>query len=372
MEATSSLKQTVTHLFDAVRYSNHAKEVEEATASTEKELALELNKLDSETEEISNLISSMKDEPDGPLRELSRQLESFLETAKEQARDKLERRTKETLEDQRKTSSGERDKALKSLEAYLASDPLPVSERVVQLNLAEGLYEARATYECEGGVKYEFILATQNSKLFSRELAMSQVRRELRVPVRFAKTMLKGRVPGFERLDQYVLTDVEESGGKLRATLAKAGNGSKIKVVTSGSEDDAFVGLEYTDQTQSVNIMNDPSLSALVDLKGIKQAVGDLVKEMEELASKKISLVRLSVDGEDLLKNMDCYALVEVVFRVFGPNYREVVRNLPERPPAGESGGMGLEFLRERIRVLGAFAKPVSQLLGVQSMERRI
>lgn len=366
MEPADSLRQTVTHLFDAVKYSDHAKESEEEATAAEKGLELELNRLDDKVEEISNLISSMKEEPEGPVRELSTQLGEFLETAKQQAREKLERGTHELVERQKKAAESERDKALKSLEAYLANDPIPIVERVVRVNLVEGMYEARSALECEGGMEYEFVLSAQNSRTFHHELTLARLGYEIRVPTRFGKTILKGRVPGFERLDQYVLSEAEESGGKLHATFAKPGNGSEIKLVTSGSDEGAFVGIEYRDQTQSVNVMNDASLSGLVDLKTVKAAVKELVAELEELANKKISLTRLSNDGDDLLKSLDCYGLVQTVLQVLGPSYRELVQSLPEASPQGGSNaGIGRQFIRERVRVLGALSKSVSQSLGL-------
>ncbi len=370
MEAKASLKQTVTHLFDAVRYSNHAKELEKAAADSEDELQVEMDRLESMTEQIASLMSAIEQGSEGPVRDLSLQLRGFLDTAKQQAKERLERHAREGVEEKKKAASGERDRALKSLEAYLAADPLPVLDRTVEVKLVDTEYEAKAKYECEGGMRYEFVLAPNNSKLFHQEVTLGGLGHELRVPVRYAKTLLKGRVIGFERLDQYVMSEAEETGGKLRATFEKAGNGSRIKAVTSGSEDDAFVGLEYSDKLQSVNVMNDASLSAHVDLAGVKRATGDVVRGLEELAGKKVSLVRLSLGGEDILDSMDCYRLAQAVFDVLGPSYREIVQKLSTAQSAQDSEvGLNIQFIRERMKTLGALARPFSQSLGLFSRE---
>ncbi len=370
MEADASLKQTVTHLFDAIRYSNHAKELEQAAVESEDRLQVEVSKLETSSEEMSHLISSMKEKEEGPLKDFSTQLEGFLEAAKEQAREKLQGKATDATERLKKDALSERDRALKSLEAYLASDPLPVLDETVRVELVEGEYEARSSYECEGGVKYEFVLAAKNSKMFHQEATLAQLGHELKVPVRFSKALLKGRVPGFERLDQYALSDAEESGGKLHATFVRSGNGSKIKVVTSGKDDDAFIGLEFVDKVQSVNIMNDASLSGHVDVPAVKSALKDVVGELEELAGKRVSLTKASLGGEDLLATVDCYGLAQVVFEILGPRYREEVHRLSESPvEKKENGGLSLQFIRERIRILGAQARPVSQSLGLLSQE---
>jgi hypothetical protein len=363
MEVGASLRQTVTHLFDAVRYGTHAKELDEEFRGTEEGLQTELAMLEVKTEEIMNLVSSMKNASEDAIRGLSTQLEEFLSTAKAQAIDKLERKARKEMEDYRNTAASERDKAIKSLEAYLASDPLPVVENVVQVRLTEGLYEARSRYECEGGLKYDFRLAAQNSRFFDHELTLSKLGYELKVPVRFSRALLKGRVPGFERLDQYVLVDAETSGGRIRANFERAGNTAKLKVVTSGSDDHGFVGLEYSDQTESVNVMNDPSLLAHVDLDIIRKAMGDLVKELSELAKKKVALLRFSLNGEESLDEVDFHAVLQMVLNILGPSYSSLVKKISAGSPTDD---LSRGFLEERLKVLGGLSGPVAQSLGLQ------
>ncbi|MDA4127446.1 MAG: hypothetical protein OK452_09665 [Thaumarchaeota archaeon] len=367
MEAAASLRQTVTHLFDAVRFSKHAKEMEEAARKAESDLDVELSKLESHTEEITNLLTSMKTGSDDAVKELARQLEEFLETAKAQASGKLERKTREQAEDYKRTAASEKDKALKSLEAYLAADPLPVVELIVQVRLTEGVYEARSRYECEGSIKYDFRLAAQNSKLFHQELTLSQLGHEIRVPVRFSKAVLKkGRVPGFERLDQYLLASAETSGGKIRATFHKPGNEANLKVVTSGPKPEDFLGLEYGDQTEEVNVTNDPSLGAYIDLELVRKAMGDLVEELVELSKKKVGLLRLSLDGEEPLEDINCESILHLVLKVHGPSYRALVKEISEGSQK-HGADLSIGFIQERLKVLGDLSGTVSTALSLQN-----
>lgn len=360
------MRQTVTHLFDAVRYSTHAKELEDAAREAESRLEVELNKLESHTENLSNLLSSMKVESADAIQELSQQLEDFLSTAKEQARDKLQRSAKEELEELRSGAASEKDKALKSLEAFLSSDPLPIVESQVQVRLNEGIYEARSRYECEGGMKYDFRLASQNSKLFHQELTLSQLGYEIRVPVRFSRGLLsKSRAPGFERLDQYALHSAETTGGRIRASFQKIGNGASVKVTTSGSKPEDFIGLEYSDQSEAVNVMNDPALIAHLDLERVRKAMEDIVAEMGDLSKKKVALLRLTLDGEEHLDDLDYYGILQLVLRVLGPSYRGVVAKLSATSKGSENDGLSLSFLNERLKLLGSLSKGVSQALGL-------
>ncbi|QQG48018.1 MAG: hypothetical protein HY247_04390 [archaeon] len=366
MDPADSLRQTVTNLFDAVKHSEHAKELEKEAADLEGTLETELSKLDSRTEEILNLTSGMREDSDEAVEELTKQLESFLSAAVAQAKQKLKRKAKEEVAERQAAAAGERDKALKSMEAYLATDPIPVIEQVVSVKLGDGIYQAHSRYECEGGIKYDFRLAAQNSKLFHQELMLSQLGYDLKVPVRFSKALLKkSRVLGFERLDQYVLTDAETSGEKVRAHFQKADNGARIKMTTSVSEDAGFVGLEYCDQVHAVNVMNDPTLSAHADLNGLKRAASDLSRELSELSKKKVALLKLSFNGDADFEELDCYKVLESVLKVLGPAYRTVLKEIASAPRA--AGRLSHEVVRERLRILGERSPSVAQALGVQT-----
>ena len=367
MEASASLKQTLSHLFDAVRSADHANELEESARSVEGDLEESLNKLEAQTEEVGNMLAALKVEKEPVLREVGQQVEGFLATAKEQAKGKLQKGAKERLEDYRRTVSGEKDKALKSLEAYFASDPLPVIENVVQVRLSEGVYEARSSYECEGGIKYDFRLAAQNSRVFHEPILFSQLGYELRVPVRFSRALLsKTRTPGFERLDQYVLADAEASGGRLRANFEKQGNGARLKMVTSGSQEDGFVSIEYSDQVQAVNVMNDPSLVAFVDLEAIRKAAAEVVTELNDLAKRKVALLRLSINGDQSLENVNCREILQKVMSVMGSRYRAVVKKVTTGVPLENGEELEMEYLKGRLRLRGGdLSKTISQGLGL-------
>jgi hypothetical protein len=367
MEDLASLRQTVTHLFDAVKHGKQAQELELKARSMEQSIETSQNRLDNYEEELSEKLSSINEDQDESIRDFSGKVAEFLRTAKGQASAKMQKTAKVEIDRELATASSERDKALKSLEAYLATSPLPIVDSSISIRLIEGTYNAVANYESEGGLKYTFGLGSKNSKSFHHDFSLAQLGHELKVPVRFSRALLKGRVPGFERLDQYVLAEAELSGGKLRAGFVKVGDDAKIKVVTSGFEKQDFISVEYTDQLGTVNITNDFSLMAHIDLDGLKGAMAQTAGEMTELSSVKVALLRLELEGEDLIDSLDCYKILEMVMNLLGPKYRSVLEKLPDAQSSEKEGEeLSLPFVRQRLRVLGEFAKPVSQLLGVK------
>ena len=373
MDPEASLKQTVTHLFDAVRYHNIAEGLEEGARGAESGLNSELDRLNTHTKKLLDDLGSMKDGSGSALDELSVQVRDFLGTAKEQAEEKLSRKAREQMEEFRGRASVERDKALKSLESYLAVDPLPIVENIVQVKLGKGIYEGSSRYDCEGGIKYEFRLAPQNSRLFHQQLSLSLLGYELKVPVRFSHVPLKkDRVPGFERLDRYVLERAETSRGKMHATFEKEGDGARMKVVTSGSAPDDFLSLEYTDQTVTVNVVNDPALAAFADLAMVRKAMGELASGLEELGRKKVALMKFSLDGGGgALKDLDYGKVLLLILKTLAPAYLPVVENISsESKGKSESKGadaLGIAFIKEKLKLLGDLSGPASKELGISS-----
>ena len=361
----ASLRQAVTNLFDAVRYSENAKELEVAAKKAESDLEKDLDRLEGGMEDVTALLSPLKNDHQPIIKEFSRQASDFLATAKEQAKSRLEKKASEKADESRTSASNERSKAIKSLEAFLAEDPLPMEENTVIVKLVDGFYHASSTYQCEGNLRYTFGLAVQNSKLFGQEFNFAQLGYELRIPVRFSRALLKGRVPGFERLDQYTLTEAETSAGRIQATFEK--DNTQIKVVTSGGEERGFVGIEYNGQGHQINVMNDPSLSAHVQLDTIRNATQELVKELSELSTKKAALLKLSLDGDEEIKNVDCYKILELVLKVLGPRYRAVLKETKDGPVASE-GEFNLGYVRKRLKLLGELGSPVADTLGIRSL----
>ena len=368
MDATASLKQTVTHLFDAVRFADHAKELDESAKRVEGELETALNKVEVLSEDLYNALGSLKSDQDPVLKELSQQVKDFLTTAKDQAISKLQRKAKDELTEYHDSALAEKDKALKSLEAFFASDPLPVVEEVAQVKLTEGIYEARSRCECEGGIRYEFRLASQNSRLFRQVLRLSDLGYELKIPVRFSRGLLsKNRVPGFERLDQYTLGEAESSSGKLRAAFERGENEAQIRLVTSGAQEDSFIGIDYSDKVLGVNVMNDQALVSFVDAEAVRKAAVEIVAELSDLAKKRVSLLRLSVNGEDSMDSLGSRKVLENVLAVMGPAYRTLVKEMSAGPPPeGGSDELTMGFVMGRLKILSEeLSGVVSQALGI-------
>ena len=82
MDDRSSLKQAVTNLFDAVRCTENAKELETAAKKTESDLEKDVERLEGRMGDMTALLSVLKDDPQPTIKEFSKQANEFLATAK--------------------------------------------------------------------------------------------------------------------------------------------------------------------------------------------------------------------------------------------------------------------------------------------------
>jgi hypothetical protein len=113
--------------------------------------------------------------------------------------------------------------------------------------------------------------------------------------------------------------------------------------------------------------MNDPSLSPHVELDTLKKAMGDLVTELTDLAKKKVALLRLSLNGNDLLKDLDFYRLLQLVLSVRGSDYRAILKGVSDRKAGpGEGAPLNIGFINERLKILGDRSPFVSEALGLE------
>ena len=111
--------------------------------------------------------------------------------------------------------------------------------------------------------------------------------------------------------------------------------------------------------------MTDPSLGVHVDLEAVKRAMGELASGLADLSSKKIALLRLSFGGEDVLQRLDCEEVLKLVLKVMGPAYQATVRKIANGTSDGE-GDFTIDFIRERLKVLGGASTSVATALGFQ------
>ena len=342
-------------LVDAVRYSQAwTRSLEEQKALGER-YEKQLGQLDGLASAISAAFDGL--ELDREYAEpLSKVVVEFAATAIKQQREKMDAALKVQMQESSSASEAERLKALRSLESYLATAPLPVTDEEVRLELSDGSYTATAEYRCAGEIVYEFLLSTAESPLFRSGFALSLLRKGIRLPVRLGKAWLrKESVPDFERLDGYLLSTARASENHLVAKFVSQETGASIGIVFSRSGEDSFVTAEYADAKGKVGITEEPALSKHLDLAEIKEVMGKLLDAIVRLKRDKLKLNGLEARGNDVLATLDLLGFMQQVTALLSqsPELLEDVRRLDQKAA------------RDRLKLLGPAGAAIADSFGI-------
>ncbi len=354
-EIVDTLEQMVTHLFDAVRYSEQVGRLKADAKSTSESSEARISKLNGLEAEISASVSLLSDEEDADyVRQLSVQVTEFVNAAVEQARLKANEATQKQLREIEERSLSERTKVAKSLESYFVATPLPLMDMVVTVKTGESGYEAQAEYACKGGISYTFSLATQNSKFFHQGFRLAALGKKLNLPVELQRTWLKKEpTPRYEKLERYTLKEAEVSQGHTIVGFANDETGATVRLSSAGVGGEGLPTIEYTEDGKVTNITTDTGLNKFVDSKEMSSAIRQLRSEILSLEKNKVALTDLSSNGDQVLESLDCTGLLRAVLGVMGPTYKRLVQSMAAKPMKTSNGEISLSTIRERIALLG-------------------
>ncbi len=354
-KAADSLEVLVTQLFDAVRYSEEVVALEEQKKKLEKESNERLARLDGFHREISVPLERLKERDDADyVDRLSTQVKEFVGAAVEQAKSRASEEDAKELSEVASRMTSEKTKALKSLESYLVSSPIPLMERTLTVRLGDSGYEAEVHYSCKGNISYRFTLATQNSRFFHRGFRFSAQGKRINLPVGLQRTWIrKEPTPHYEKLERFSLTSAEVSERHIIAEFFNEETQAKVRMAGAGPDGEGIPSIEYSENGKVTNVTNDTGLNKYIDSMAMAEAIRDLRSELLSLEKNKAALKELTLDGEDVLEGLEFLRLLKAVFGVMGSTYKSLVQNMAARPLKTRNGVLTLSQIRERLALLG-------------------
>jgi hypothetical protein len=344
-----------TDLVDAVRYSQKWKRSINEQDEAKAKAAKQLEELEGLPARISAAFDGLHIGPDDS-ESLSRKVNEFAALAIRQTKDRVQANLKEALEKSSSESGSEELKAKKSLESFLASTPLAVTDEEISLELTDGSYSATAQYRCAGEIEYEFLLNTASSPLFRSELMFSGVQKGVKLPVRLGKSWLrKEPVPDFERLDGYALSKARASKNHLTARFVNRETNGVVDLVFSRSGDESFVTIEYSDDKGSVDVTGEAALNKHLDLSSMKRASGQLADAIVDLTKEKLQLGKLESGGDDVLASLECMGFMQRAVSIMAQSKEsmDAIRNVDP------------DMAMERLGLLGPSGDKILEVLGL-------
>jgi len=366
-DTVKTVKQLMFNLVDAVVYSKKSKELTQEAEERAKIFEKKTKKLDALIKELDETLRSYSkgEDLDDEFRELISKIEEFADTAALQTKRVLEQKFEKQKEELKEEAEAYRIKALKSIETFLSSDPLPILDKRVTLKAVGGAYEARVRYTCAEKIEYEFLLDTKNVDLFQNSLEFSKFEKGLKIAVRLGKTWLKSElVPGYEKLDQYVLSSAEVSKTNTVATFIHEQSEKKFTFVYSKSETQSFIEVKYEDSQGSVDVNADPQLNKYLETEPLKYALENLTLALLELERHKMRLTKLVQDENDLLSSLDFFELLLTSSKIASQNLKKV----PGATLFTEFSKEEIVQFVERLKLLGREGLQIASLFGIESL----
>jgi hypothetical protein len=322
--------------------------------------------------QISGSIDKMKETlGEARSQELSKKIVGFSSTVFDQTKDRITEETEKQVQQLIADSKSEKTKTLKNLEAFLATSPFTIVDRSIDVEKKEAAYGAVAKYRCQDDIEYEFSLDTKASPFFRSQLSPVQFDRSLKLPIGFGKSWLKkDPVPDFEHLDEYVVKSAEATETNLIAEFVDPQKDSTVRGVYSRQGTHTSLSLHYTDVGKSIDISADPNLNANLDSDSFVRVMEKLWLATNDLEERKISLVRLSCDGKDVLEGLQADEFIQRAWKVVAPRVKNALKESSSGTDSkikllGEPFDVGM--VMEKLKSLGDQANEIAFAIGLSA-----
>jgi hypothetical protein len=369
LENSRILKQSFSSLIDAMRFAYHKEQLQGKIQEMEAKSKKGLTDLDELSTKIETLVRSLGKEIDeDALNELSTQISGFSHLAIEQTKTKVEQKNQGDLADFRAQLDSEITKTRHSIEAFVATSPFMILDKVLSIRLADGAYEAKGTYRCADDVQYEFSYDTKKSRVFSKEFRLSTFEKDFRVPISLGKTWLRrDQVPDYERIDQYALISAESSETNLIVVFKHLEKESRLRVVFSKHDSHSTLSIVYSDSQRNVDITSTPSLNRFLDSEPLEKTMERLWLAIIDLENYKTGVTKLISEEVNVLdEKLDCFEFFAKSWRIIAPRIIQEMKAVGDSPNASDDR-LTVPYALERIGLLGENADPILEILELKN-----
>ena len=368
-QSSRALKQSFTSLIDAMRFAYHKEQLENKIAEIDSRSKRGSDDLENLNSKIESLVKSLSDEiPQDLLDELSTQISGFSHLAIEQSKAKVEQRNQGQLAEFRSQLDSEVTKTRQSIEAFIATSPFMILDKVLSVKLIDGAYEAKGTYRCADDIQYEFSYDTKNSRVFSKEFRLSTFEKDFRVPISLGKTWLRrDQVPDYERIDQYALVSAESSETNLIVVFKHQEKESRLRVVFSKHDSHSSLSIVYSDSQKTVDITATPSLNRFLDTEPLEKTIERLWLSIIDLENYKADVTKLVSEEVNVIDNkLDCFEFFAKSWRIIAPRIIQEMKNAGDVQNSTDER-LTVPFALERIGLLGENADPILEILDLKN-----
>lgn len=385
-----ALKNLLNNPVQAIVSMNQYSDLKVKSEALKAEIKAKIALLDTLVPDISSYLDSKVSSfglPD--IKDLVEKIRSFADSAVTMYKGTLSESMGKNLSDLENSASQEKEKAVKAVESYFLSFSLPTDSVRISMKLVNGSYDGRASYRIitkydsslsipgkdfkskqnvveDVSLNYEFSLRTADLDLFSSILTFSTLYKGFKLPVRFASTWAsKEPAVDFEKIDKYYLAEADLSDKSLTVIFRDDEKAATAKFSLTSYEDNSILGAEYSDSSQTVDIMNQHGLTNALDVSTLTNVLKLLFTTFMEMEKHKLRLTKLMLDENDILSSMDLPYLLVGMSKIVVSKINAL--KLQENEFIPITSLLTGDYAKDRLKLLGDLATPVSRIMGIDS-----
>lgn len=376
MEYARTLYYALTDLLDAISYSDRAMEDQKDLEEFNNQIKARMDRVDRIKEDISKLLKTFQEESGSTgFQEYADQLLEFTGVLLGRYKDKVSKDFASNQQEIVNSVDSDRSKAIKSVEAFFARDPIPVNERNFSVKFTEGAYDARIKNRCPKDIYYEFAANTKNSELLRSQLYFSSISKGYKIPVRTAETWIsKDLAVDYERTDRYFLDSAELTKQNLSVVFVDPEKESQFRIVLSRADSSIFLDVEYSDKLQKVDVTSQPALNNKLESGELTSTMDRLARSIADLQDKKLKLVKLNLRDNDVLTKMNYFDLIITIFGIIENDVSSIISRIlaGEKITISGSDVLDAEFMKDKLSMFEERAREVAAAIGMSGIMDRI
>jgi hypothetical protein len=354
-----TVKQTFCSLIDAMKFAQRLGQVTNKIGEMELQGRNRSEALDQLSNDIASLVARSKEVlGEENTVELSKQIISFSSLAIEQTKRRVAEQSANEHKELLTEEDSEKTKTFKTIEALLATSPFQIHDKVLSLRFSDGAYDSKCRYVCEESIEYEFSLDSKKSLDFKKEFKFSDSGVEMKIPVNLGKSWIKKQpVPGYERLDSYLLSSLELSDGNLIASFSHPQRESSFRIVYSKRDSRSSLAVEYSEPNHRVAVSSEPSLNKYLESDSLSAQMEQLWLSAQDLENYKSGLTKLTLGDENVIQSGLYLQFFGAVCKVIAPKVSALInKGYPD---------FDKKFARDKIASLGENARTMLSILNL-------
>ncbi|MCL4323817.1 MAG: hypothetical protein M1498_05165 [Candidatus Thermoplasmatota archaeon] len=302
----------------------------------------------------------------GLFEETEKEIKNFIGVSLEKFKRKLSDDFKTKIAELEGSVSAAKTNSIKNIQAFLSMDFLKIVDSNIYVKWINGVYDAAVRYTAESAIEYDFSLNSRSSDLFKESLRFGFLEKGVRIPINSVSNWAgKDAQVDYEKIDKFYMASSSINKGNLFVEFADPDSNAKVTFVMSRGKENSFLSIEYKDDNHTVDVTGIPALNNMLEIDKIQVPLDRIYGTLKEIESNKTKLVRLVVDGIDILSSGSFRTLAVKIVEIEKEPLKNYIRQMFQ---SENKEKITIENLKQKLKLAGEFGRQVADILEVNPL----